>query len=1140
MAKYTKSHSNYTLKSRHQLTSDGIVYERDMSTIGGKETSAPGQIPIYRSGNFVITVNGDDQKTHKVQTTSGWEQNTNNSDKWTINTIVDNSLETTYTPTEVKIKRNFYDLRDFAYYGSCSELIRGSINHINKTYPGELYLQAESFTHITVTYDGGDSLGTITETFNSREEYEKVYPNGAPGAQIITGVEGIPVYYTVGGQTYQITESGKLLYAIDNPFSLNLLDEYTAPSDDENQYKYLRYGNTIDAYSLIKSNGEEKNISISVDWTRGSDAVYCPGEKIATISIAPSSKSYRFSVEQEGQTINVDQSGGTVPLNVTSSELVEESETGLTIYAYSLGGTNVAYMVDFNDSTTSSFFGCHIRPKSDYYYYYMSTLSEFERLLINPDIEPQRTIYLNLLGENEFGYYTYNRSFTYPTTYGGYNLSVDGPTNSAYLTSLSEIAEFYDERFSDNIWRSMTHEGIKNLDWSREKNVGDEYVEPFGRVEKTIRVTGRFFDDIKAYTESLKTINRVTYDDTSNLPEYFFTDKLNEFGWNVVQSIPYIVDLYSEDGNQRIDASQAWTDNTIITPYNSNAATSVFNGCFNNSWSTIDAGDKDTIIDDSGNIIMATKQLKSIVSYTMPDIHNEFVRRLIINSKDILRHKGTLAGIDMLLGMFGMSNKTNTKEGKWYDYEISEYIVKANDVIVDTYDESINSFRYEYLNTFKNIPYDSKEYANGTPIPYYGLPVTFDEFGTKRYLYPNFDSHTKYDGNPYYQMKGGWMKKTPVTFDVNDNVVYVGNEDVYDETVKEIRKVKDIRELIDISYYDVEDGDVVIVNDVSGHYAIVDGVVYDLYTEEIGGSVYTFFIVTVNGNSVIVGNTYFENIITVSNPFYPNNKNKCILEDNIMNGRDIRIYLLSDGGNNYIQAYTNVNSITSFVEYNGQERIDSGYTNYFKINNAYSAGEISPNGWVQLLPTDHEYLVINTMRNENKGNNPHTGKNGYDNGADYLRMYNKLFKYVIDNDLFRERVYSIELPDTSIDTFGFEIDGIDASDYCNNEYSVIKDDKILIACDTFDAHGNESTGDNKIVDATGDQALLFKGLAEHKSNLLINTKRMDITFRILSSGNNFNEFELEQVKYIEGVVLPYLTQMIPSSTICEIKYELCS
>ena len=64
MTKYVKSYSNYVLKTKHQETNDGIIYERDITTIGGRDHFSAGQVPLYRSGNFIITINNDDT-SHK-------------------------------------------------------------------------------------------------------------------------------------------------------------------------------------------------------------------------------------------------------------------------------------------------------------------------------------------------------------------------------------------------------------------------------------------------------------------------------------------------------------------------------------------------------------------------------------------------------------------------------------------------------------------------------------------------------------------------------------------------------------------------------------------------------------------------------------------------------------------------------------------------------------------------------------------------------------------------------------------------------------------------------------------------------------------------------------------------------------------
>ena len=133
---YIKSHSNYVLKKKHQLIDGGVVYERDMTTIGGLNQFAPGQTPIYQSGNFIITVNNNSVGI-KDYGQDEWLTNADGTIEWTYGSVsasteIDNTLD-------IKLKHDYYRLQDFAYFGSCSELIRSSITDIITKFPGELY-----------------------------------------------------------------------------------------------------------------------------------------------------------------------------------------------------------------------------------------------------------------------------------------------------------------------------------------------------------------------------------------------------------------------------------------------------------------------------------------------------------------------------------------------------------------------------------------------------------------------------------------------------------------------------------------------------------------------------------------------------------------------------------------------------------------------------------------------------------------------------------------------------------------------------------------------------------------------------------------------------------------------------------------
>lgn len=123
----------------------------------------------------------------------------------------------------------------------------------------------------------------------------------------------------------------------------------------------------------------------------------------------------------------------------------------------------------------------HIRPLNTYWATFYDDCDTFEKLLINPNTTPKYQATFSVIQENEDGLFQEVQDFTFPTAFGGYNIDASSYGYNDYTTQLSDVGEFYDERFSDNLYRSMTHEAIKNFDWTytREFNQGDdeEYLE---------------------------------------------------------------------------------------------------------------------------------------------------------------------------------------------------------------------------------------------------------------------------------------------------------------------------------------------------------------------------------------------------------------------------------------------------------------------------------------------------------------------------------------------------------------------------------------------------------------------------------------------------------------------------------------
>lgn len=129
-----KSYSNYVLRRKHQDINSGTIYERDITTIGGLNQFAKGQVPIYKSSNFIITVSNDN-KPSRNYLNNEWEKN-GSEEVWTLSSINNsNDVESAEKTLKIVLKQDYYRLQDFAYYGSCTELIRASIIDIVTRYP---------------------------------------------------------------------------------------------------------------------------------------------------------------------------------------------------------------------------------------------------------------------------------------------------------------------------------------------------------------------------------------------------------------------------------------------------------------------------------------------------------------------------------------------------------------------------------------------------------------------------------------------------------------------------------------------------------------------------------------------------------------------------------------------------------------------------------------------------------------------------------------------------------------------------------------------------------------------------------------------------------------------------------------------
>lgn len=1076
---YYKSHSNYVLKSHHQNIDDGIIYERDFTTIGGLNQFAKGEIPIYKSGNFIVT-NQNTIKGNKDYENNDWLISLNGqSNIWKGEDLINASINS--DNCNIQLNQDYYVLKDFAYYGSCNELIRTSIIHIINSFPGELY------SPYIIHND----------------------------AKI-----GLTVYYTDVNTKERLRLGTEDEFLLDNPFQINLHASNTYANENVNKLKYfcnLGYKNYV--IIIGESHTNELIETYNVEWhINENETCILPGVKIATITL----------------------------------------NDAYIISAYMGDNNKIIYLTSNID--------IHIRPLSNFYDDFYTNLSLFEKILMNKNSTPIYTATFEITQETEYGYQTTLQNFTFPLSYGNYNIGVGNAAYEEYLNTLSNIAIFYDDVFCNNLYRSMTHESIKNFDWT-DSNNADTIEFSKNKIKKLIHLFGCEFDKLKTDIDNLKHIYDLSYH-CFNYPTNVLSNMLLNDGWVSTPIQPF-----------KIMNDKIVSDNDFnIQPYSVHSTHSCYPlGYFiNTSCDDTHTGNTDSYktpaneTDGQFKVINNTlrgkiQEYSSNTVYNLNDINNIFLKNLKLNSKNIFRHKSCIEGIEMILALFGLKSKRlydlsfndfngvkspknsrylhlcdNTSTHIMFDYDITEYVAYTN-AIVDKWDENNNMFVIDKYNKYKTIPYNTPQYKNGIYLEYQGLPVKFYDESDIRYLVPYFNQKNEIDGDPYYQMFGGWMWKSKSE---HNNTLVNG---IYTNTIKEIFTVQNIKELLSLPYNKLYDKIVYKVLNLNGNYVIANGELFDLKTEYRNGTSYRYFSVTCNNGQINIGDNYYNNTISISyelNPLTHEINEKSVDLNSIPNGTEINIYEVN-GDFTIHDAYFSRDDYfnkaiinTIIFDKNIITNVKNG-TQYFQLNKKNEHNILSlrntdkMNGWVRLLTTDQSFKDLSYLQNNYLGNNPHNGNFKYDDGSAYIGIYSKLFNYAIDNKTINFNCF----PDKTRDEVLCEYDKFGFVDI----HKRIKSNKIEYFGNLFYDKGNSTVTKiySNIIHSKNEYNLSNADLYPQYANLgikvgfteqIINTKYIDITFYT-------EKDDLAFIKFMDNIILPYLQQLIPSNAIIRIIYK---
>ena len=1123
------------MRSRHQRTDLGTILERDWATTNGLNVLrfGPGRKIWYNSGNFVFTTANIPtyHKKHKLATEiKTWTWDDCKSADGTVNDV---------TP-------NFYttDLRDYAYYGSCVEMIRSTVEDIISDFPGSLmttfnYPKTDwrktghivEYIESTPTfrpYKGNISL-QITPSDNYPEECWNInkkwfYYTGSQWEKVtevsnISSMTELDTYYYVleDGTIKKLVEKtvikdGKEETYID-------IDNYGTPIVTNNfisyytkEFEYYEYNydsasfdvkdapiGVIDGFVLdnpFKIDMHHKRVILDkydnpMRFMAQSWSKYCvvngdgKEEKITSFAIEP--KDVPECCEE-----------GLVMYDITIG--TEKSKKPYVIKAYYVGG-DIVYIYNNNKYPPMT----EIRPQQEYIDDYFANLKGFKRQLLRQDTIPlYSNKFITPVEENLIWFYPVEMHI-WPSK--GYCIDISSEAFETFIGNLFDLAQHFDELWSDNLYRSMTHESIKNFDWtySRDYYEGDaqDNIEGGERMQKIIRVFGRAFDDIKLYIDTIKNIKNTTYDKYKNAPEALLSDEVSIKGIDVKSTISADYDLDAKITAESLDTNviekdKCWVDKSLSTLpkwYPTRRSEDVF----------CDVCD------------------------------NEMMRRMLLSVKRIMQTKGTQQSIEMIFGLFGF--------GRGIDYEIEEEAFFTEQMIPS--DECVNGDGDSKRDWSTVIGSDGWKQVNSRKkgdlaveinadkdldLLYYedslsGVPMREVLLGRENtpYLVPYYDSTQLYDGDLIFQEKGGWGKF--IKRGDNDPL-----DDCFDyqETVSYLHVVGTVGELLSINSYTVDNNTIYYVANLED---------YTTYDENPPMDI--------------------DNHITMSHYF--------ILINNF------ETYKISSWKNIVVSTELDVEGKLQIVDKEGFQELfkiedtQDDTTDEEKQDWAYSPAELPSDATDEEKLGTYKYAFakmsyLDSILSTNIANNPHVGYGNYDDGNTFIEYMKLPFKYLIDNKNIQNSIL-----DTLAECYKFD----DITDNKINEKDGINKIHIMNSRQPNDKGLTDFIKYTVEKDKLTEKHTLDDDGHNLEKRWFINSKVLTITNNIISPESYKVALPImdgEKVKYPQGrvlvkeewdnlseddqkkcvkhylfdeyfktIIMPYVMQVIPSTTILKLK-----
>jgi len=216
-----------------------------------------------------------------------------------------------------------------------------------------------------------------------------------------------------------------------------------------------------------------------------------------------------FSLEYKKYSFSLNGSGKT-EYPIVEYTPIETGEDNLVIV---LSGA------PFGTTATTSTTKFYIKPNNFETQTQFNNFDSVESFLLNQKSTPQYTAEINLPRQTENGQnYTRKQKVTWEKQ-DLWNIDVSTEKYTNYLQTLVDIGEELDNHKTNLVSRFLTTGALKDFDSGGRK------------VEKTLQIYGRSFDDVKKFIDGIAYMNNVTYDSKNNVPNQLLRNFAKMLGW---------------------------------------------------------------------------------------------------------------------------------------------------------------------------------------------------------------------------------------------------------------------------------------------------------------------------------------------------------------------------------------------------------------------------------------------------------------------------------------------------------------------------------------------------------------------------------------------------------------------------------